>query len=233
MTIFSLYRVISIPGTLKLSTITDLYSGDLVSLSRLSWELANFARFRKGEFRVRKFSGVTFLETASSTSSVSWTNLLWDYYHIKDYHPAIYTELMKTLKFFSVMDLLSIAKQLDETNLRSVIRHPQKLGSNVSGPLGQLSIKEEAAGKLRVFALVDFWTQNALKPLHESIFSFLRTLPNDATFNQGLAVKRAMEKAKYHGQSFGYDLSAATDRLPISLQVSILNSIFGRGFGDS
>lgn len=33
--------------------------------------------------------------------------------------------------------------------------------------LGQLSTKKEAAGKIRVFALVDIWTQSVLKPLHD------------------------------------------------------------------
>jgi hypothetical protein len=32
--------------------------------------------------------------------------------------------------------------------------------------LGQLALKEEAAGKIRVFAMVDIWTQSVLKPLH-------------------------------------------------------------------
>jgi len=33
--------------------------------------------------------------------------------------------------------------------------------------IGQLSIKEEAAGKVRVFAMVDSLTQSVLKPLHD------------------------------------------------------------------
>lgn len=33
--------------------------------------------------------------------------------------------------------------------------------------LGRLSFKEEAAGKLRVFAMVDVFTQSMLKPLHD------------------------------------------------------------------
>lgn len=90
------------------------------------------------------------------------------------------------------------------------------------GGIGQLSVKEEAAGKIRVFALVDVWTQSILKPIHEFLFSILRKLPNDATFNQEASVKRCFTKADYYGCSYGYDLSAATDRLPISLQVSIL-----------
>jgi len=60
---------------------------------------------------------------------------------------------------------------------------------------GQLSVKEEAAGKLRVFALVDIWTQSACKPIHDALFSFLRSLPNDSTFNQREAVNRAFIKS--------------------------------------
>lgn len=55
-------------------------------------------------------------------------------------------------------------------------------------------MKDEPAGKVRVFALVDVWTQSILKPLHDSIFSFLRRLPNDATFDQRASVRRCIEK---------------------------------------
>jgi len=34
------------------------------------------------------------------------------------------------------------------------------------GPIGKLSFKEEAAGKLRVFAMVDVITQSLFNPLH-------------------------------------------------------------------
>jgi len=93
--------------------------------------------------------------------------------------------------------------------------------------LGQLSIKEEAAGKVRVFALVDIWTQSVLKPVHQTLFSYLKSLPNDGTFDQHASVKRCFEKSEVAQSSFGYDLSAATDRLPISLQVAVLSALFG------
>jgi hypothetical protein len=72
---------------------------------------------------------------------------------------------------------------------------------NPSRIAGQLSIKEEAAGKLRVFALVDIWTQSVLKPIHDSLFYFLKSLPNDSTFNQRAAVKRCFTKAQAAGGS--------------------------------
>jgi hypothetical protein len=40
--------------------------------------------------------------------------------------------------------------------------------------LGRLCLKEEAAGKLRVFAIVDFWTQTLLQPLHAFVFQVLK-----------------------------------------------------------
>jgi hypothetical protein len=66
-----------------------------------------------------------------------------------------------------------------------------------------------------------------LKPLHESLFSFLKSLPNDGTFDQTASVKRGSVKSIEASCSFGYDLSAATDRLPMFLQEAILESIFG------
>jgi hypothetical protein len=106
----------------------------------------------------------------------------------------------------------------------------QKKNADPVSRMGQLQLKEEAAGKIRVFAMVDLWTQSALKPLHDFLFSILQKLPNDATFDQGASVKRCAEKVKISKKSFGYDLSAATDRLPIDLQVSILSSFFGKEF---
>lgn len=59
------------------------------------------------------------------------------------------------------------------------------------------------------------------------IFAFLKSLPNDATFDQQAAVKRATIKVEKYGRSFGYDLSAATDRLPIILQEAVLSPLIG------
>jgi hypothetical protein len=97
--------------------------------------------------------------------------------------------------------------------------------SGMTGSLGQLSFKEEAAGKLRVFALVDVWTQSLLKPLHRELFSLLRAIPNDGTFDQDESVKRSIQKSKESGYAYSFDLSAATDRLPIAFQSAILDRI--------
>lgn len=103
---------------------------------------------------------------------------------------------------------------------------PLKKGAS-GNALSQFAIKEEAAGKVRVFALMDSWTQSVLKPLHEALFQILKAMPNDGTFNQDASVQRSIEKAKSAGVAYSFDLSAATDRLPALLTANILTSIFG------
>lgn len=65
-----------------------------------------------------------------------------------------------------------------------------------------------------------------MQPVHRLLTSLLRSIPNDGTLNQNASYKRAREKSIRFGCSYGYDLSAATDRLPIDIQVSILRGLF-------
>jgi hypothetical protein len=91
------------------------------------------------------------------------------------------------------------------------------------GRLGSLSLKEEP-GKLRVFAMVDSLTQWVLYPLHKALFSMIAKIPQDGTFNQTSPVEALLAVMKERGleQVWSYDLSAATDRLPVVLQEYLL-----------
>jgi hypothetical protein len=94
------------------------------------------------------------------------------------------------------------------------------------GSLGRLGLKNEPNGKVRVFAMVDWWTQSFMAPLHKWLFSLLKTIKEDATFNQDRAVRQFTELAKARGlkEIYSFDLSAATDRLPILIQIKLLGS---------
>lgn len=96
--------------------------------------------------------------------------------------------------------------------------------------LGKLGFKIEPAGKVRVFAMVDPWTQWLLSPIHQWIFDVLRQISYvDGTFNQLKPIERLQSKylkiRKYVISSI--DLSAATDRLPLSLQIVLLEELLG------
>lgn len=102
---------------------------------------------------------------------------------------------------------------------------PKEVLSEFDGiPLGKLGLKFEPAGKVRVFAMVDCFTQWLMKPLHEAIFDVLRQIPQDGTFDQLRPVRSMMRRriAKANGM-WSYDLSAATDRLPIVIQKVLLS----------
>jgi hypothetical protein len=108
-----------------------------------------------------------------------------------------------------------------------------KTKKSMTGEYGQFSLKEEAAGKLRVFAIVDSITQNMLAPLHSFMFSVLKNIPNDGTFNQEESIKRSQLKSVQSGKAYSFDLSAATDRLPVRLTSKILSKIFSDDFAES
>jgi hypothetical protein len=100
------------------------------------------------------------------------------------------------------------------------------------GDLGKLSIVEEP-GKLRIIAMVDSWTQWMLYPLHRYFFDkVLPRIPQDGTFAQAKPIEGLLEsnRKKGIGQVWSYDLSAATDRLPVVLQELLLSVFTHEGY---
>jgi len=92
---------------------------------------------------------------------------------------------------------------------------------------GKIATKVEPAGKVRVFAIVDYWSQCALKPLHDFVFGVLRSIPQDGTFDQERPVKRLLQRAPSGAVFHSFDLSAATDRCPIAIQELVVAVMFG------
>nr|UJQ92446.1 MAG: putative RNA-dependent RNA polymerase [Mitoviridae sp.] len=97
-------------------------------------------------------------------------------------------------------------------------------------PNGRLSTKEEPAGKVRVFAMVDYWTQVALYPLHSYLMNVCKDIPSDGTFDQLKPVRRMLKKVTDDQIIYSFDLSAATDRLPVVLQEVLLGVVFTPDF---
>jgi hypothetical protein len=92
------------------------------------------------------------------------------------------------------------------------------------GDLGRLAGLDEPAGKVRVVAMVDIFTQWILHPLHEALFEILRKVPTDGTFDQLAPIHRLLRR-RPSGPFYSFDLSAATDRLPLEVQKVLLSPI--------
>lgn len=87
-------------------------------------------------------------------------------------------------------------------------------------------------GKTRVIAILDYWSQTALRPVHQFLFQVLRLIPQDMTFNQG----SFLDHVKSWGEGctlYSIDLTAATDRFPVRLIQMVLEGHFGRNFAES
>jgi len=87
----------------------------------------------------------------------------------------------------------------------------------------KLSVIHDPEGKTRIIAIFDYWSQTALKPLHDSLMSLVKCFKGDCTFDQGLFTK-FLPKGRWY---YSYDLKSCTDRLPVELQRRILAKLIG------
>lgn len=89
----------------------------------------------------------------------------------------------------------------------------------------KLSIVHAPERKSRIIAILDYFSQTALKPLHDRIFKILESLEGDCTFRQN---KPQMFLTKEEGNSYhSLDLTAATDRFPIEVQETVIANLVG------
>lgn len=170
------------------------------------------------------------------------TNILLDYLRIipggQGTTKSFWTLLLDTADFYPLARALVRGKPI----LRKVpLTHPchkelegVEVAPNAHGygnaVCGRLALLTEAAGKIRVVALMDIWSQWALRPLHDWIFGVLKEIPQDGTFDQLRPVKALLKKVQKGTTIYSYDLSAATDRIPIVIQELLLAQIFGHEY---
>jgi hypothetical protein len=107
-------------------------------------------------------------------------------------HPDLMQALTTVSNYFNSF----IAEMLEEE-----IKVATRVLEPSNGILGKLAIKEEAAGKLRVFAMADVWTQSVLVPIHDYIFAFLANIPQDGTHDQAKPLHLLLERVKLSGKT--------------------------------
>lgn len=87
----------------------------------------------------------------------------------------------------------------------------------------KLSVVKDPEAKSRIIAIFDYWSQTWLKQIHSIHFNFLKTIPTDRTFTQCPTITNKPLGHKY----YSFDLSAATDRFPITFQEMFIKECFG------
>lgn len=80
--------------------------------------------------------------------------------------------------------------------------------------------------KSRTIAILDYWSQTVLRPVHFFLFGVLRKIPQDVTFNQGSFLEKVMGWDS--SEFYSIDLKDATDRFPVDLISRVLEGAFTR-----
>lgn len=94
----------------------------------------------------------------------------------------------------------------------------------------RLSIIQDKEGKNREIAIMDYYSQAALQPLHNYLFKLIKRIPQDSTFDQSGNLETLVPTP---GSSFhSIDLSSATDRFPIAVQSALIETLFGKEYAD-
>jgi hypothetical protein len=94
-----------------------------------------------------------------------------------------------------------------------------------SAAAGTIQATQEGGLKLRVFANPHPALQCILEGLHQSLFETLRRVPTDCTFDQKSGAERIAQELSTGKTVYAFDLSNATDRFPLSLQLCTLKTL--------
>lgn len=239
LSILRIYESFRLPPIKDFSSITDPSEGARFYAESLCKPFEYFLN----ESRFSKFIQEDYKRITSKFCVWPWRTALPHHFSTKRGigGPAILTAGSesatlddKTIKLLSefISSIIPCRKaSLIEGNLK-LIREPYIAGvldlspnKHSSKPcLGRIAFLPDKGGKTRVVAIGNYWIQDAFVTLHEVLYSILRGLPNDGTYDQ----KRISEVVKETTSTkpvWSFDLTAATDRFPVCVQTAVMKSL--------
>lgn len=235
LTLLGLYRGLVVPPRIKVETITSGYAGEADHLMGISDIADRFmATLHFGKLQPPRLWLSTSVGPHGLTGSVSAIRdaaallspdhaTIWLF--MRSFCDTVYGRkhriwLEIRVRFFAFIHWVLFPRWVAQTGVTSWLSRLHRI--------------EEPAGKVRVVAITDYWTQLLLRPIHKVVFGTLRTIPQDGTFDQEACVARLRDlcsrKLREHGVEFtaySYDLSAATDRVPVHVYQELLSRIIG------
>lgn len=103
-------------------------------------------------------------------------------------------------------------------------REPNAYNNCCTSKLGFLS---EGGCKTRVVAMGDYFSQDALKPIHRDLYRMLNRLSTDGTSSHNRISQVVKEQTSSRTVVWSFDLTSATDRFPIFIQEKVLSVMYG------
>ncbi|QDW65458.1 putative RNA dependent RNA polymerase [Rhizoctonia solani mitovirus 23] len=230
LSILELYNVTLVPKNMSMSTITEpMKEGANWDVINIPVAVKNLGINQEEFSRVLKMKQIE-AEFHYSSSSGPNGHALWSA-HLDAQAIVKDQEFFKTFEeFCSLTERPELSSRLVEAAKSPTFF---KLGMNELVH-SKLHFILEKGDKVRTVAILDWWSQEVLCPLHDTVADVLRPLEQDGTFDQDkIAAKVRSFTANPQLEVFSLDLTAATDRLPVKLQSKILDFLTGvEGYGD-
>jgi hypothetical protein len=159
--------------------------------------------------------------TTAGPNGPSVTTSLWDL-------PTAATVFESPLLIVNSL-LCDFMETLLEWSEKADLQELLGLKRNKTRYLRKVSVKPDREGKSRIFAILDYWSQTALTPLHDMLYRHLDSIPEDCTTDQTSGVEK-MLAYRNNKWFYSYDLTSATDRFPVKVQERILGRMFNTSY---
>jgi hypothetical protein len=228
LTVLQLYKLYSCDGRYSLDSIIRPYEGK----SQLIWFEEYKSELRKAfppeelEKRIASLRPTLHISTRNGPNGPALLNAPID------------REAIRGTKIETAV--LELAMLTNNRYLSGLMNGTSSVPSNAPRSAkkqlchSRLRVKHEAGGKARIFAILDYFSQTALKPIHDFLMSWLQNQREDGTSNHSIAAKavRKWTNGSMSHDLWSFDLTTATDRFPLSLQLETMTAIFGREIAD-
>lgn len=219
------YQVVTVPRSPDLSTITAPYTGLQGAVDSIGVDAAildlGLEPSQNSLALHRAYRDATYHTSSSAgpNGQAIWTS------HVDAQAVLADQELFSHMCSFA--SLVGFDGRI--ADLQDASNHPRVFSGRNQIHHSKLHVIFEKGDKARVIAILDYWTQELLTPLHDVLASNLRALSTDGTFDQDRQAERVRQFTAQKGSVgvYSLDLSAATDRLPITLQAKVLDALTG------
>lgn len=119
--------------------------------------------------------------------------------------------------------------RLDNDGISLAERTCKLFGIRIKTPIPRkLTAFPDNEGKTRIIGILDYWSQSALKPIHDALNGILKRIREDCTFDQESFTRGIPKDCK---EFYSFDLKNATDRIPLVIQARLISYIFGEEVG--
>jgi len=220
MCIARVFQLIRLPIDPDLSKITD--PGNILPNNYLH----SFAEYCQGWFSRINLSNIRTQRFSAHSSMKSGPNgqaLVYAHYDL--------SALIRTPELLT--SIVNLNKLLgNEWINRMMEANVLPNYSDIHSIHSRLGFSPEGGGKTRIFAIGDYWSQMALRPIHDTFMSILKNLETDGTYNQERAFARILDKSRGK-ETYCFDLSGASDRIPLKVQTIMISKLFNSDIAET